>query len=112
MPITKVEAKLNNIDRIIKYGKKDVLQIVDRDTREVLANVKEWSFKRINPVQKGAPSFSFKITSDSAFEEFLPNHNIALNGRIHDVIVRNAPVSLGEVEWNFRTSPTNSFIVE
>jgi hypothetical protein len=112
MPLTKIEAKISNIDRIIKYGKKDKLQIIHRDTKEVLATVKEWSFSRLNPIQKGAPSFSFKITQTNDTRDFLANHVIALNGRIHDVIVRNPPASVGEIQWNLRTSPTNSFIIE
>jgi hypothetical protein len=112
MPLSKIDAKIRNIDRIVKFGKRDVLQIVDRNTREVLATIKEWGFKRLNPMQKGAPSFSFYVTPDNTTSELLALHNIALNGRIHDVIVRDAPASLGEVEWTLRTSPTNSFILE
>ena len=112
MPLSKAEAKINNVKRIVKYGKKDKLQIVDRDSREVLADIKSWSFSRLNPIQKGAPTFSFILAQDETTKELLPHHLVALNGRIHDVIVRNGPISVSDIQWNLRTSPTNSFVID
>ena len=112
MPLSKAEAKINNVNRVVKYGKKDKLELVDKDTREVLATVKLWSWRKLNPIQKGQPSYSFRLAQDTTTKDLLPIHTIAFNGRIHDIVVRDAPDSVSGIEWNLRTSPTNDYTTE
>lgn len=108
MSLIKARAKLNNIrNRVIPYGKKDTLYLVDRNTYEVLAEVKLWSWKRLNPLQKGGAEFDFRLAATPDTQDLLPSCLIAFNGVIHDIPVRNAPESVNGIEWHFKTLPTN-----
>jgi hypothetical protein len=110
MPLAKVDAKLLNIDRVVQFGKKDTLELVDRTTKESLATVKKWDFTQLNPLDQNAPSFKFIIAETTDTEEYLPNCLIAFNNKIHDVVVRNKPTSRGSTLWEFRTRPTNTVL--
>lgn len=107
MPLNKVDAKLLNIDRVVEVGKKDVLELVDRTTRESLAIIKKWNWKRLNPIQAGAPTYHFKFVVNSETREMVPTCLIAFNSLIHDVKVRDLPDSLTGTICNFKTVPTN-----
>jgi hypothetical protein len=107
MALSKVNAKVNNIDRIVEYGKRDILQLVDKSTKEVLADVKLWSWRRLNPIQEGAPTYSFRFVPPVDVLELVPNCVIAFNNRLHDVVVRDKPDSVLGIEWTFKTKPTN-----
>jgi hypothetical protein len=111
MPLNKVDATLLNIDRIVEIGNKDILQLVDRSNKEVLADIKRWNFRRLNPIQIGAPTYEFKFVVDVITREFVPTCVIALNGLIHDVVVRDLPDSLTSTICNFKTKPTNERVV-
>jgi hypothetical protein len=108
MSLAKAKAKINNIvHRTVPYGKKDVLQLVDRNTREILADIDLWSWQRLNPTVPGAPTFKFRLTANNETKDLLQSCDIAFNGMVHDVIVRDAPESVTGIEWTLRTSPTN-----
>jgi hypothetical protein len=110
--LRRVDARLLNIDRIVAYGKKDVLQLIDRNTHEVLANVKQWNWKRLNPLDKSAPNHRIDLVSNSAIEELLPVCAVALNGYVHDVVVRDRPISVSDKIWTFRTLATSEKLEE
>lgn len=108
MSLIKARAKIDNIrNRVIPFGKKDRLHLIDRNTYEILAQVNLWSWKRLNPLQKGGAEYQFKITATSETKEFLPSCLIAFNGVVHDVPVRNAPESVNGIQWKLQTLPTN-----
>ena len=110
MPLSKANAKINNIiNRVVPYGKKDKLEIVDRDTHEVLATVKLWSLKKLNPSQKGETNFLITLAQDPTTAELLPKHVIAINGLVHDIKGRSGPVHTTDTEWILRTAPTNKY---
>jgi hypothetical protein len=108
--LRKVDAKLLNIDRIVDFGNKDVLQLIDRNTHEVLATVKQWTWKRLNPLDKGAPTHKMDLVATPATEELLPICGIAFNGFVHDVVVRDSPDSISDKIWSFRTLATSEKI--
>jgi hypothetical protein len=110
MSLAKAEAKINNIDRVVTYGKKDKLELVDKATREVLAKVKLWSWKKLNPAQQGAPTYLFRLAADATTREILPSCDIAFNGTVHDVVNRSEPESVSGIEWTLRTRPTMEVI--
>lgn len=108
MSLIKTRAKINNIrNRVLPYGKKDRLQLVDRNSREVIADVKLWSWKELNSLQQDAPEFRFQVAATSETEDVLATCLLAFNGILHDVPVRNAPSSVNGIEWVFLTKPTN-----
>ncbi len=110
MPLSKLDARLINIDRIVEYGKKDKLQVIDSDTREVLTNVKLWNWKKLNPTEQSAPTFKFTFAQDATTRDLFSTCVVAFNGIIHDVLVRNKPESVSGVLWEFRTRPTNEAV--
>lgn len=110
MPLTKLDIKLENIDRIVEYGKRDVLQLIDRETKEILATISQWNFKRLNPLQQDGATYQFKILELPTIVDILPTCGIAFNGRIHTVKVRDNPDAKAANMWMFKTLPTNEIL--
>src|ERR1043165_463491 len=99
MSLIKAHAKINNIkNRVVPYGKKDVLEFIDRNTHEVLGTAKLWSWQRLNPLQQDGPVMEFRIAATPDIEEILSTCLLAFNGVLHDVPVRNAPDSINGIE--------------
>ena len=110
MPLSKVNAKLDNIDRVVDWGNRDSLELIDRETKEVLATVRLWNWRRLNPIQEGAPTYHFILAQDTDTAEILPTCGIAFNGLIHDIKVRDRPQSVTDIQWHLKTLPTNERI--
>jgi len=110
MPLNKLDARLLNIDRIIQNGKKDTLELVDSNTKEVIASVRLWNWKKLNPAEPTAPTYKFYMAQEPSTKEYLPSCLIAFNGIIHDVPSRSEPESTTGVIWEFRTRPTNEAV--
>jgi hypothetical protein len=111
MSLAKAEAKINNIvNRVVSYGKKDKLHLVDRNTKEVLVEVRLWSWQSLNPLEQGDPEYSFRLAATPESSEYLPTCLIVFNGRLHDVIVRTPPDSVAGIEWTLKTKPTNELV--
>ena len=107
MNMQKIDARLLNIDRRIEYGLKDTLQLVDPVTREVVLDIKRWFWRELSPMAESAPTYAFTVAQDTDNVELLPTHLLAFNGRMHDIVVRDSPDSVGGLIWVFKTRPTN-----
>lgn len=113
MSLAKAEAKINNIvNRVVPWGKKDKLHLIDRNTKEVLAEVRLWSWQRLNPIETADPEYSIRLAATPSTEEILASCLLAFNSRIHDVIVRESPDSVNGIEWTFKTKPSNEYVAE
>ena len=111
MPLEKADVKLLKIDRIIQYGKKDVLQLVDRTTKEVLADVRNWSMEHVSPATADQePTYYFRLGQTADTVDYLPTCGLALNGVLHTVVDRDNPDSVGGLIWIFHTRPDNERI--
>ncbi len=113
MSLIKANAKIANIEkRVLPWGKRDKLQLLDPVTREVLADVKLWYWRQLSPLSETAPTFEFNFAQDTSTADIIPTALIAFNGRVHDVVVRDRPNSVKGIEWVFKTNPTNEFVEE
>jgi len=112
MSLYKVDSILNNVDRIVQSGKRDKLQLIDPTTKEVIHDVRFWNWRKLNPLEQGAPTYAFKLAQTAGSKEDLPTCGVASNGMVHDIVVRTPPDSVSGIEWELRTRPTNESIEE
>jgi len=108
MSLVRARAKINNIrNRVVPYGKKDKLELIDRNTHEVLAEARLWSWKKLNPLDKNFPNIAFRIAATTDTEELLATCDLSFNGLVHDVMSRDAPLSVNGIEWELLANPSN-----
>jgi hypothetical protein len=112
MGIGRAFAKVDDINRRVLKGRRTDLKLIDRETREVLGTVREWTWEELNPSTTGKPTHIFKMTLGGVVtREILQSCGIAFNGLIHDVLKRHVPDPQEEsVQAIFRTLPTNERI--
>jgi hypothetical protein len=94
---------VEDIDRrYIKEAGKSRLEMVPRQSTVPVAAAKVWNYQRVNPTSREAPTYIFRIVaSNGVTAEMLQTHNVALDGELFDITVRDAPTG-GAVLWELR----------